>query len=242
MQDKDVLEEQVLEEPVSPPAETPPETPPAEEQPLTKEQVQQMISEASAQAIEQGKEAGRREMQGTKDREVAEANRKAREAQADANAYKTSFGGLDEEARKDAELARYQSRDRESQQLVAEDERRQMYQNTLDTFETNMTQYIADSGLNPKDIDMGKQDDPLLTRQQNILSQVGKKQKELSTAAEADMEKRIEAKLRKDLQLDSEVPPGSSGGSDQAFIDGMEDGSLPVTKENEARLLKLQGI
>ena len=45
---------------------------------LQEARMQQLIAEATTKALEQGKETGKREMQGAKDREVAAANRTAR--------------------------------------------------------------------------------------------------------------------------------------------------------------------
>jgi len=240
--DKEVVtEEQVSQEETASTEEATPKTEEAtKEQPLTAEQVQQMIAEET--------EKVRRQIQSDKDKAVAEvrreADRRVRFAEEKAASIKSSLTNLDPEVAKEIELAELRGERKTKQQQDAEEAARRAFRETYDTFHTNMNQYVTDLGIDPKDIDWGDEGEPLLQKQQRILGQVSKKQKDLAKDAEKKAEdkfKDLEQKLRKDLGLDSvptETSPGVSG-SDADFKAKFGSGELPMTKENIDRYNKL---
>lgn len=219
MADKKVIDEkQVPEvEPVSPEAEVTPEV--TEPAALTEERVQQMIVEATVEAVTAAKESGRRELQSQQSRnkaEVAEAQGRARFAEGSLARVKRGYVNLDPEARqtlenaeRDGQLSYYQSRDAEASQ-------RERDMATVDAFEENIRQSIVRRGIDPNDkrIEWGDRTTDLTQRQNAILQSVDKIQEE---GAKSDKEKRgqevkdVETRLRKELGLDS-IDTSSSGG------------------------------
>jgi len=181
---------------------------PTQEQPLTKEVVQQMIAKATTLAREQG----RREMQGIKDREVAEAQRRAQLAQERLGQVSTKFREVDPDA---ASLADQSAELQYYRQQSAEEAQRQQIWATIQTFEFNMKQFITDLGIDPNDkrIDWGDPNSQSLNeRQGKILKSVGVIKKENDKSKE-DRQKRDsdERKLQaeKDSGIHSHEPAGT---------------------------------
>ena len=199
--DQIVNEEQTsTEEIVSPEAEPQPQP-----QPLTRGEAEQLIAEQLGAA----KEAGRREMQGIKDREVGEAQRRARFAEDSLARIRGRYADLDPEARQALEaeemrgqLGYYQSREAQTVQ-------RDQMMATVNAFEGNISQFITDVGIDPNDkrIDWGDRNSMNLTqRQDTILKSVAKIQKENTKASEGKVSQTIKeeiAKARKELGLDT---------------------------------------
>lgn len=196
---KDVVPEGTsLPEGEKPPeSEKPPEGErPPEPQPLTKEEVQQMIAEATAQA----REVGRREMQGIKDREVGEANRRARLAESRVTAYDTSFKGLDEETQKDVELARLRGESQYYQTFEQDEKQRR----EAELYGQRLMDSIVDSvkllGIDPNDkrIDWAPTEtDPLIARGK-IDASVAQIVKDDAKVAETKLEERLLARIEAD--------------------------------------------
>lgn len=173
-------------------------------QPFTPEQearIQQLTAEA--------KEMGKREMQGIKDREVAEAQRRARLAEGDSQAYKSSFSDLDDETRDKAELARLRGR-----------EQQQSQQGQWDDFRSNLIQSLQDEasalGIDPNDerIDYAPNEADYFAGRKRFTASISKITKENQKMAEDKQSqtfKDMEAKMRKELGLDSVVTDTSAG-------------------------------
>lgn len=229
----------VLEGTPSPEAETK-EQP--QEQPFTEAQearLQQMMADA--------KESGRREMQGIKDREVAEAQRRARLAESEAASYKTSFSGLDEDTKKDIELAQLRNQAQASQSLSQEDAQRQQQDAYFTSLNDSLIRHLDALGIDKDDkrIDWAKDAPDYLAGRSKFDASVVRILKEDAKVAESKRKQEfadMELKLRKDLGLesvDTSASPGV-GGSDADFVEKIVSGELPITKENEERLKKIQ--
>ena len=208
--------------------------------------MQQLVAEATAKAVTDAKEAGRRQLQGEQDRNT-NAEKRARLAEGKVSAYETSFKGLDEETQKDIELARLREQDKHYQSTAQEDAQRQ--QDT--TFYQRMNEGVLvalDSLGIPRDdkrIDWGAGSQDYIEARSRFDSSVAKIISADRKVTEDKMKgdfKTLESNLRKELNLDSvDTTTGSSGGddSDAGFKKGIGDGSLPLNKENMARARKL---
>ena len=218
----------------------------SKEQPFSEEQEARM-QQLMAQATSTAKEEGRREMQGTKDREVAEANRKTRLAQNEVASYKTGFDGLDEETRKDAELARYREQDKYHQFNAQEEEQRGQQVAQIQQMNDSITEEVKTWGIEPNDkrIDYASDAPDYFTGRKRFTDSLQKIVREKQTKTDGEQKEKfnnLETKLRKDLGLDSvDTTAGGGGGSDSDadFKKGIGDGSLPLNKTNMARAKKL---
>jgi len=206
---------------VSPEVVTPPEEKRPEEQPLTKEEVKRLIAETAGKE----RELGRREMQGIKDREVADALRRAKFAEDNLASMEAGYKELDPQG---AEIARLKGIERSH---LGDQQRQQLDQQiaaSKQVFYESMTQSITEMGIDPYDkrIDWATNAPDPNTAQRRILASVGKIQKE-DVKAERDklaqQLKDTEAKIRKDLGLDSVDTTTSPG-----------VGGLPFQLTNEA--------
>ena len=218
----------------------------SKEQPFSEEQEARM-QQLMAQATSTAREEGKREMQGIKDKEVADANRKARAAQNEAASYKTSFSGLDEDTQKDVELARYREQDKLTQSTAQEDSQRQ--QN--DDFWARVNQQVLTSldnlGIPREDkrLDWGEGSKDLPEARARLDASVAKILNEEKKVAEDRMKddfKGLESKLRKELNLDSvDTTTGSGGGSDSdaEFKRQLGANEIPLNKTNTARAKSL---
>lgn len=214
-------EEGVVSPEVETPAEEKPEEPQPEEQPLTREEMKRLIAEES----EKARELGRREMQGIKDKEVAQALKRAKYAEDISANMEAGYREIDPQA---AELARlrglekYHLGDQQRQQLE------QQVAASKQVFYESMAQSITEMGVDTDDkrIDWAADAPDPATAQRRILSSVGKIQREEAKAEKGRIEQQLkdaEAKIRKDLGLDS-VETATSAGV----------GGLPFQLTNEA--------
>jgi len=248
MTEETVKQEPVsVEEPVSevkPEVEVPKEEP--KEQPFSEEQearMQQLIAQATSTA----EEKGRREMQGIKDKEVAEANRRARLAQNEVASYKSSFSGLDEDTQKDVELARYREQDKYFQSTAQEETQKQQQEAYYQRMNETLIEEVKSWGVEPEDkrIDYASDAPDYFTGRRRFSDSLQKVVRENQKKAEEKQTedfKTLESKLRKDLGLDSvDTTTGSGGGSDSdaEFKKGLGDGSIPLNKVSMARAKKL---
>jgi len=203
VQEEQVSKEETVSEEVKPEEKEEPKVEP-KDQPFSEAQearMQQLMTEA--------KESGRREMQGIKDREVTEANRRARLAESDSTAYKSSFAELDEESRNKAELARLQSREVISGQAEqAESYRQQLKDSLVNSLEV--------MGINPDDkrIDWAENETSLFAGRSKFdasVARIVREDRKVSEDTQKQTFKDMEAKMRKDLGLDSVVTDVSAG-------------------------------
>lgn len=196
------------------------ETPPKEtqDQPFTPEQ------EAKIQGRLSDKE---RQLQSAKDREIAQIRREAEErvrrAESTSSVYESSFNALDEDARKEVELAQLRGRDQLSRAQEQQEQLRRGFYEVVRIFEGNMTQHITDLGIDPndKDIDWGDRDSQNLTdRQSRILASVARVQKKILKAERdklLDEVKEMNLKNRIELGLESHDTSASAGVGDASF-------------------------
>lgn len=184
--------------------------PPKPPETLTKAEVEKMIAEATAKAVEQAKEIGRRELQSQQDRnraEIERANRRAQIAEQSVNTLRTRVKETDPELEKDLRLAEYETRDRMTQQELMQERQRQEYENAQNAFVQTLADHVNELGIDPKDsrLNWGSGGN-FFARQQAFLKSVATIQKQNMQALNekiAKQPKEIENKIRQELGLDS---------------------------------------
>jgi len=166
-------------EPVSPDAQTtePVVTAP---QPLTEAKVAQMITEATAKAVKEAKELGKRELQSAQDRNRVELTKASRRAQIAETVLGTARQGLDPEVAKELELAEYRAKEQGRVTVEQEEELARQQTEFHEKFQTNLNQFITNLGVDPKDerIDWAADAKDYLEAQQRILASAALIQKE----------------------------------------------------------------
>ena len=242
MSDKENVQAEPVstEEPVSKEAEEKKEEQP-KEQPFSDEQearIQQMVAQAKSSA----EDAGRRALQSEQDRN-RNAERRAKSAESQVNAYETSFGSLDEETRKEVELAKYRELDKHNQASTQEDTQRQqetaLYQRMNEQVYSNLD--ALGIARDDKRLDWGTGSQDYVEARSRLdvsVSKILSSDKKVADEKRDDDLKKFKSDLRKELNLDSDIPSGSGEGgddSDAAFKKGIGDGSLPLSKENMKR-------
>jgi len=254
--EKIVPGEQVSDETASKETETTEKSEQSKEQAFSEAQearMQQLIAQATAKALEQGKEVGKREMQGVKDREVAEAKRAARLAEQRAKAIEGSLEGLDEESKKDIELARL----RKERNIYAEAEQEDKLIKSQEAYAerliSSINNHIKELGIEPSDKRLdwakGEQIDPVEGRRR-LDASIAKILKEEENKRMTDFQKELKkdfdemkAALRKDLGLESHDKgdnAGSGSDSDADFLSRFGAGELPPTAANLKRVEEIQ--
>lgn len=184
---------------VSPP-EAEIKEPPPEEKPLTREEITQLVADEGKKSYDKGW----RESQSTHDKRVAGVERRATAAEQSLQRMRGIIQ-QDPEAAEKFRQAELEAQNTQYRQRETEEAQMEQYRQTYQGFHNNMTQFITESGIDSEKIDWGDESEPLLQKQQRILSQVGKIQKENVKAAgekQGQAFKDMEAKLRKDLGLD----------------------------------------
>ena len=208
MDDKDVQPKgDVSQETPSVEAETPTPEPP-QPQPLTEDVLKQRIDEAVGKALGEQTEKAKREIQSVKDKSKAEIEQAYRRAYTAETTLQGIVPELDEDTRNKLELHQLRGVAAQYQSKEQEDAQRQQMETFVQTFNSQMNQFITDAGIDPADkrIDWGKDAKDYFEVQQRVLSSVNKIQKENTKAADEKRSqdlKDLEAKLRKDLGLDS---------------------------------------
>ena len=216
---------------------------PQEIQPLTEERIQQLIAEET--------EKVRRQLQSDKDRAIAEVRREAekrvRLAEGRAGAYETSFDGLDEDTRKDAELAMLRSERKSTQELAQEEAQRRNQEEYAQRLQSSLAEHVKSLGITQEDkrIDWATDAPDYLTGRSRFDASIAKiLQADRKTTEDKQKQdfKDLESKLRKDLGLDTVEPSAGAGvgrTSDNDFLDKYGKGELPDSKENRDRAIKL---
>ena len=244
-----MMDENVLTDVV--PEGTPlPEAEPPQEQPLTKEMIQQMIADAASLAEKQGADKGRREMQGIKDREVAEANKRVRLAEGRARSYEESLSGVDEETQKDIRLRRYENQDKQNQSFAQEEEARRQGETFTQKLNDSLIAHLESLGIDPNDkrVDWAQNESDYLTGRSKFDASVASILKEKATVAESDMEKRLTAKIEETLNkkavdagLESHDKSASGGAGKDDFTSRTANPDRPITGE-DIKQAKKDGI
>lgn len=248
MDEETVQQEQVSEETTSQEGEKPLEgEKPSEPQPFSEEQearMQQLLAEATSKGVE----TGERRMQSTKDREVAAAERRRKQAEGEASAYKTSFEGLDEETRGATELVHLRSRVKGFESFEQEERTRREQDAYFQKLDESLANQLDLMGIpkDHKDVDWAKDAPDYFAGKARFDVSVAKILKENAKVTEQKAEdkfKEMETKLRKDLGLDSVDTTTSPGaGSDDEFIAKYNSGELnsPADHKRAAEILKKQ--
>jgi hypothetical protein len=221
-----------------------------ETQPLDNAAIQKQIADFQTQ-IKEITEASKRDIQSAKDKaraEVDTASRRASIAEAQSATVRASYRNLDPEVAQQLELAELRATRDQMGQLAQEEDNRRAFNQTIDTFEKQMNQFITDAGLDINDsrIDFGSRDDNLLERQRVFNESVAKIAKEKTSvdvsAIKAELSKEIEANLRKELGLDkvdTTVSGGAVSSDDKAFLENY--GLTPITAADLVRFKKITG-
>ena len=217
----------------------------SKEQPFNEGQearIQQMLAQASSESTKQAVEAGRRQLQSEQDRNI-NAEKRAKLAQSTVNAYETSFSGLDEDTRKDIELARLREQEKYNQTTAQEDATKQQETAYYQRMNEGVLANLDALGIprDDKGIDWGAGSQDYVEARSRLDASVAKIISANKKVAEDKMKedfKTLESGLRKELNLDSvDTTAGGGGGedSDADFKKGIGDGSLPLNKENMKR-------
>lgn len=175
------------------------------------EQVKQLISGLAEQT-----DLSKRELQSFKDKalkEIGEAQARAQFAEESLAGVEAGFKETDPEA---AEMARLRTSDAQHRRMGVAQIQRQQAEVFDKSFQENMNQFITGMGIDPEDkrLDWAPEDRSYLSKQQRILASVSKIQKENQKVTEEKLTQQqvdFEAKIRKDLGLDSEdtsISPG----------------------------------
>jgi len=240
-------------EPVSSEAQVSPEGEKQPEiQPFTPEQeakLQQIVTEAASRAAEVAKEAGKREMQGIKDREVAEAKKAARLAESRAKIYESSFEGLDEDTRKDVELARLRGESQYHQTARQEEEKQKAQEAYFDQLNKSLVSNLESLGINPKDerVDWAQDAPYYIQGRSRFDSSVAKilkenelkRIKEIEDKAKAAFDE-MERKLRVELGLESHDTSMSGGGTRTFTAAEIAAMSLAEYEKVQGEIIKAQ--
>jgi len=231
--EQDVQPDVVSEGTPSPEAEKP------QAQPLTEERIQQIVDERLGSA-KQEVERARRELQSWKDRTSNEVER-ARLAEETLASYQAGFRDIDPD---NAELMRLKASDKAYKMTEYQRQQRQQAENFDRSFLGNMSQTIAEMGVDPNDkrIDWGERKGDYLADQRKILASAVKISKENAKVAQdksVQQQKDREDKEREEVDsVDTSASVGV-GGSDKDFLEKFGRGEVPYNKENVARVNKI---
>src|SRR3972149_1156028 len=222
-------------------------------QALTEDKVRQMIADATAKAVQEAKDLGRRELQSQQDKnraEVSRAERRAKLAESTLKATQDSLTQLDPDAAKDVELARLRAREQGLSGLEQEEAEAKAQQEFHQQFVEGLNQFITGLGVDPKDprIDWAADAQNYLEAQRRVLTSVSTVQKEKVQTIQSGLEKRL-ADLEKKTKVETNVEANSvstttSGGvvsiADKDFLAKFGNGDLPMSKENVDRYNKIK--
>lgn len=217
----------------------PPKPEPAQTQPSAEEILKQKIDEAIA-PLKSEVEKAKREIQSTKDRALAEAERarkalqRAQWAESTIEGIRQNVGDLDPDVQAKIELAELRAKDKSYQTAEQEEQSRQQMNAFIQTFNSQMNQFITDAGIDPNDkrIDWGQDAKDYFDVQRRILASVNtirrenvKMEQDNRVKEIKDLEAKFEAKYaqtRKDLGLDSvdtSTPVGGGTNEDKWLAD-----------------------
>jgi len=235
------LGEQVsTEEEVSTPVEAQPEA-------LTEEKVQKMIAEATAKAVTQAKELGKRELQSAQDRNKAELSRaqqRAARTERSLEAARYQLRNTDPDLADRMELAELRANQQGYQSAEQSTEAERVRQEFGQQFHTNLSQFITSLEVDPTDkrIDWDSPFQDYLELQGRVLNAVGKIQKENIQTTQSGLAQRLkdlEAKIGETETEANSVNTAGTGvvptGSDAEFLQKFGAGDIPANKENIAR-------
>ena len=195
-----------------------PEAPKGAEQPLTEERVAQLIADAV-----KGKSGEiERYFQSKADVKVAQAEYRARQAEARHAAMASTLKGLRPEQVDKLRLADLDAQARFNAALEEEERQRQVTTTFDQSFNESITEHIKSLDIDPTDkrIDWAKDSSDYVEKQRRILASAAKISKENLPRKMLEMEQAIAARLRKSIGWDS-VDTGASSGAPQD-VDSLE--------------------
>jgi len=219
---------------------------------LTKEDVQQMIAEATKQAVAEAKDAGRRELQGQQDRnkrEIEKAVRRAERAEGVLSTAQKRFEETDPDVAKDLELERLRQDQQSRLTFEQEEEVRQRQENYTKTLNDSLYAHLQALGIDPNDkrIDWAEDSPDYISGRAKFDASVTKIIKEEQQTAQTGFEKRLkelEAKMTQaGIEANSVETTTSLGvvaGSDAEFVKQFGSGQLPATQANISRYNKIK--
>ena len=208
MDEKDVQpKDDVSQKTPSIEAETPTPEPP-QPQPLTEDILKQRIDEAVGKALGEQTEKAKREIQSVKDKSKTEIEALIRRASVAETTLQGIVPELDEETRTKLELQQLRGTVAQHQTREQQEEAKRQYDEFHQTFNAQMTEFITDAGIDPADkrIDWGKDARDPMEMQHKIhtsVTKILKENKKTEDEKRSQDLKDLEAKLRKDLGLDS---------------------------------------
>jgi len=246
----DVQQEQVSTTELVSPAEEVKETTPA--QALTEERVQELIAQATIKAVEEAKEAGKRELQSAQDRnkaELARMERRAKTAETTLTAARTQVQSIDPEVAKEMELAELraekQARTTEEQQDILS----QQQSSQAKEVQESLNAYLGELKIDPKDARLDWADDAKdyisgRTRFDASVAKIITEERQAVEGSLAERLKALEAKITAgEIEANSVNTAASVGvveGSDEDFVKKFASYEIPYNKANVDRYNKIQ--
>ena len=207
---EEVKQEQVSQptEPVSPEAGKQPTTPAPE--PSLDPKVATLINQKVAEELAKATEASKREIQSVKDkakREVELAQKRAQLAEGTLGATQTYLKGLDPETAKEFELAQLRAEKQGRMSLEQEEQLRSQREAYAKSLQDSLYAHLKELEIDPEDkrIDWALDAPDYLTGRGRFDASVTKVLKERAKTSEADLEKRITEKIKKDLGVTEDV-------------------------------------
>jgi len=204
-----------------------------EAQPLTQEHVNQMIKDALAEQ----ETAYKRQLQSVNDKaeflkgkltEIEPQYRRTKAAAEVLQKVKSRLKEVDPDLDKDVEIAELRTENQHHQEQEQQTTAQQQAAAFDTQFHTQMTQRLQGLDIDPKDkrVDWGtdakdylSKMDRILTSAEKIIKERGKAVEDKKVADEKEIEARIEARLRKQLGLDTvDTSTPASSVSDDDFL------------------------
>lgn len=235
-------------EPVSPEAkvetqkiEVKPEQTP---QPLTKDQIQQLITEQV--------DLAKRQLQSEKDRAVneikREADRKLRLAESRARAYESTLENAGDDLRPVAETAKAKAETQYYKEFYDQTEQERQVTRYREQFLQSLKEEVVALGIDPNDktIDYAEDAPDYFTGRKRFTESTTKILKAREVESEKKLDDRLkqfETEFRKKHGLDSQDTTSATGvvnQSDADFMTAFGNGSLPVNKANLTRYEELK--
>lgn len=224
--------------------------PPVSE-PLTAEAVQKMIADATAKALTEAKDLGRRELQSQQDKNRAEVDRLTRRAQlaeGTLGATREQAKTLAPEVATTMELAALRAQEFQRAQIEQQDSQRQQQEAYGKTLQDGLVNHLKSLGIDEKDprIDWAVDAQDYVTGRGRFDTSVAKIVKEENGKMQSGLEKRladIEASIKKtNVDVNSVpagAPPLAAAGSDAEFMKNFANGVIPTNKVNVDRYQKI---
>lgn len=220
-------------------------------QPLTEEKVQQMIAEATAKAVGEAKDAGRKELQSQQDRNIAalsKADRRAKTAEGTLGSAGVLLKESDPEAFKDLQIEELTARVKEHTTLDQEQEAQNQQTAYGQALHDSLIAHLDALGIDSKDerLDWAADATGLVQGRSRFDSSIAKIIKGNQQTMQSGFDERlraIESKVEgSNIEANSVNTGASQGaisGSDAEFIKKFGSGDVPMTQESMKRYEKI---